>query len=157
MLQLGKFRLNIRINFFPVRLVQHWNRLPRVARDSILGSSWDSARQSNSWCDLVLAAALPPMWDRSRGIQRSLPPSTPMLVWIWRMQWANLKESCCSQTLIEQPTVMKCYWEVSCVFTYNGKSIFPTHTTHVIKLHQSTSPWWGQLFLLAFASVMEDL
>lgn len=35
MLQLGRFRLNFRKNFFTVRLVQHWNRLPRVVRDSL--------------------------------------------------------------------------------------------------------------------------
>lgn len=48
MLQLGKFRLNIRKNFFPVRLMQQWNRLPRVVRDSILGSSWDSASKTTA-------------------------------------------------------------------------------------------------------------
>jgi len=30
----GKFHLNMRKNFFPLRVMEHWNRLPRGAVDS---------------------------------------------------------------------------------------------------------------------------
>jgi len=29
-----KFHLNMRMNFFPLRVTEHWNRLPREAVDS---------------------------------------------------------------------------------------------------------------------------
>jgi len=33
-LKLRKFRVNMRKNFFPLRMTEHWNRLPREAVDS---------------------------------------------------------------------------------------------------------------------------
>lgn len=86
------------------------------------------SQQNNSWCDLVLAAALPPMWDRSRGIQRSLPPSTPM-----NQSKGILLQSSFNWTAYSYEVLLR-----SELCLHNGKSIFPTHATRVTKLHQST-------------------
>lgn len=56
--------------------------IQRGQRLFVLGGFQDSARQSNSWYNLMLATVLLCMWDKLRGIQKSLPASTLMTVLI---------------------------------------------------------------------------
>ena len=51
-LEQGKFRLNMRKNFFPVRVPEQWNRLPREAVES------PSLETFKTWLDAVLCPLL---------------------------------------------------------------------------------------------------
>ncbi|KFU92062.1 hypothetical protein M959_00523, partial [Chaetura pelagica] len=48
----GRFRLDIRKKFFTVRVVRHWNRLPRDAVDAPSLEVF-KARLDRAVCDLV--------------------------------------------------------------------------------------------------------
>jgi len=70
----SKFRLNMRKNFFPLRVTEHWNRLPRGAVDS---SSLEifKTHLNKVLCSLLWMTLL---WQ-GRGLgdpQMSLPPPT---------------------------------------------------------------------------------
>jgi len=74
---LWKFRLNMRKSFFPLRIMEHWNRLPREVVESpsleILKTRLDAVLCSLLWVTLL---------RRGVGLddpQRSLP--TPTILW----------------------------------------------------------------------------
>ena len=48
----GRFRLGIRKKFFPVRVVRHWNRLPREVVDAPSLEVF-KARLDEAWSNLV--------------------------------------------------------------------------------------------------------
>jgi len=52
-----KFQLNVRKNFFTLRMTQHWNRLPREVVDSpsleILKTGLDEVLRSLLWVTLL--------------------------------------------------------------------------------------------------------
>ncbi|KFV02073.1 hypothetical protein N340_13329, partial [Tauraco erythrolophus] len=48
----GRFRLDIRKKFFTVRVVKHWNRLPRGALDVLSPEAFE-ARLDEALSDLI--------------------------------------------------------------------------------------------------------
>jgi len=62
----GRFRLDIRKKFFPMRVVRHWHRLPReaVAAPSlaVFKARWDGALSNLVWwkVSLLMAGGLEP-------------------------------------------------------------------------------------------------
>jgi len=71
----GKFRLNMRKNFFPLRVTEHWNRLPREVVESPSLEMILKTRLDKVLCSLLWVTLL---WQ-GVGLddpQRSLPTPT---------------------------------------------------------------------------------
>ena len=60
-LEVGRFRLEVRRKFFPMRVVRHWHRLPMEVVETssleVLKARLDVAVSNLLWCEVSLAMA----------------------------------------------------------------------------------------------------